>query len=83
MGEENPTFYMKILSRILRRVEKFRDEHPQERARVSVAITLIFILGAPLVFLTLLFHIPVMIWGIFDPAGVDVPFLIHICFGFI
>ena len=83
MGSWADRLFIKLLSKVLRRVEKFRKMYPQEKAKRHTAFFLIIILAVPLLLLVFAVHLPIMVWDLFDLWGVDVPNLIHLCFGFL
>ncbi|MGA1792465.1 MAG: hypothetical protein ACMUHM_00785 [Thermoplasmatota archaeon] len=83
MGKRRKGAFVRSLSWILRMLERFRDRYPIEKAKRHSAFLMILILGVPLLLLSLLIHIPILLWDLFDPWNIDVPNLVHLCFGFI
>jgi len=83
MGERKKGVFIRILSKILELLEKFREKYPIEKAKKHSAYLIILTLALPLFLITFIIHLPVMLWDLFDPWGVDVPNLVHLCFGII
>ena len=83
MGDRINRLFIKLLSKVLRRVERFREKYPQEKAKGHTALFLLLVLAAPLLLLVFAFHLPMIIWDLLDPWDIDVPNLIHLCFGFL
>ncbi|MGA1819609.1 MAG: hypothetical protein ACMUHU_01225 [Thermoplasmatota archaeon] len=83
MGKRRKGVFMRSLSWILRMLERFRDRYPIEKAKKHSAFLIILTLGVPLLLISLLIHMPIFLWDLFDPWGIDVPDLVHLCFGFL
>ncbi|MDG6224604.1 MAG: hypothetical protein QCI82_03725 [Candidatus Thermoplasmatota archaeon] len=70
-------------ARFVRIVRWLNRKFPERNIKTAVGIAVSLILTPPLFLLVTLLLLPFLIWDIFDPFGLDVPWLVYLLFLFL